>query len=113
MVRASQRSMADGRARCLTLYPEAEESGFRRGGKLLRPPDDSGLFWRSTEFGSRDPAESSTVCLGGRYEVGEESSVRGPLAATSHTCALRGTDRREARAGVPPVGPTGQRAKSE
>jgi hypothetical protein len=24
------------------LYPEAEESGFRRGGKLLRPPDFSG-----------------------------------------------------------------------
>jgi hypothetical protein len=46
------------------------------------------------------------------FEVGEESSVWGPLAATSHSCALRGTERREAGAGVPPVGPTGQRAKS-
>jgi hypothetical protein len=29
----------------------------------------------------KDPAESSAVCLGGRYEVGEESSVRGPLVS--------------------------------
>ena len=29
----------------------------------------------------KDPAESSAVCLGGRYEVGVESSMRGPLVS--------------------------------
>jgi hypothetical protein len=83
----SQRRCTDGMdsggssAHAPGFIPRSRGKQSPKGRKVVTPARCLRFVLAKHGIRIKDPAESSAVCLGGRYEVGVESSMRGPLVS--------------------------------